>query len=145
AADEAVLGLQGDRAGRADPLSDVEPFADALGAVVGDGDVPDLAFGDEVVEGGDGLLERRVRVVEVGVVYVDGVGAEALEGGFGGGFDVRSGEALELGVLGDLGGDEDVLVAVLGEPGADDGLGLAAGVAGGPGGVGVGGVDEVAA
>jgi hypothetical protein len=44
----------------------------------------------------------------VGVVEVDVVGAEAPQGGVGGGLDVGGGQAAELGVLADLRGDDDV-------------------------------------
>ncbi len=92
------------------------------------------------------MLSTRgvVGVVEVRVVDVDGVDAEAGQRGVDGGPDRFGGHAGELRVVTYFGGDHElVAVAAAGQPFADDGFGLAAGVALGPERVGVGGVQEV--
>jgi hypothetical protein len=60
--------------------------------------VADLALLDELVERAQGLLERRVGVVGVGVVEVDVVALEALERFGAGSLDVLAGEALTVGL-----------------------------------------------
>ena len=93
------------------------------------------------------LVERRVRIVGVGVVEVDVVGLQALERLVDGDADVagRQSRAVGLALPTLVASTTDVAVAARGEPLADHRLGLAADVAGRERGVGVGGVDEVAA
>jgi hypothetical protein len=82
----------------------------------------------------------------VRVVEVDRVDAEPAEAGLDAAADAVARRALRGLVRADLGGDDEVVgAATRREPAADDLLGLAAGVAGLPRGVDVGGVDEVAA
>ena len=64
-----VLGLQG-----GDGVDGVGP-TDRGGAGLGQADVPDLALGDQLGQGADGVLDGRVRVDPVLVVQVDVVGA----------------------------------------------------------------------
>ena len=105
-----------------------------------------LARLHQLVERADDLLDRHLGLVEVRVVEVDVVGAQAAQGRVGGGLDVDAGQPRVLGVLADLGGDHDVgAVAARLDPLADDGLGLAALVARDPRRVRVGRVEEVAA
>ena len=106
----------------------------------------DLALAHERVEGAEGLLEGRRRVVGVGVVEVDAVGPEAAERVLGGRPDRLRREVVQARELADLRRDDDpVAVAPRGHPAAEDRLRLAPRVARHPGGVDVGGVDEVAA
>jgi hypothetical protein len=51
--------------------------------------VPDLALGDQLGQGADGVLDGCVRVDSVLVVQVDVVCVEPLEGALDGGADVR--------------------------------------------------------
>jgi hypothetical protein len=62
--------------------------ADRVGPCLGQADVADLALGDQVGQGADGLLDGRVRVDPVLVVQVDVVGAEPLERALDRGADV---------------------------------------------------------
>ncbi|GAB2927732.1 hypothetical protein GCM10027028_28040 [Streptomyces sundarbansensis] len=105
-----------------------------------------LAVLHQLVEGGDDLLDRNGLVVEVRVEEVDVVGAEPAQRCLCRALDGAGRQAPERGVGTGLGGDDDVgPVGAGGEPLADDGLGLTAPVALDPGGVRVGGVDDVAA
>ena len=114
--------------------------------VVGDADVADLARVDQLGERGDGLLERHRLVVEVRVVEVDVVGAEALERGVGGRRMLSAARPLKSGCwLTLVARTTSIAVAARVEPLAEDPLGVAAGVARHPRRVAVGGVDEVAA
>ena len=63
--------------------------ADRRGAGLGQADVQDLALGDQLGQGADGVLDRGVRVDPVLVVEVDAVGAEPLQGALDRGADVR--------------------------------------------------------
>ncbi len=140
------MGLEGDVPGEALALGEVEGGPQPLGADVGGGDVAHLAVLHQLVEGGDDLLDGDALVVEVRVEEVDAVGTEPGQRRVDGALDRTGGQAPVVGVGAGLGGDEDVVpVAAGGEPVADDGLRLAAPVAVDPGGVHVGGVDEVAA
>jgi hypothetical protein len=130
AGDQVVVGLEGDVAGQALAVGELEGLREPLRRDVGRGDVPHLARLHQLVERADDLLHRHFRPVEVGVVEVDVVGAEAPEGRVGGGLDGGGRQALELRMLADLGGDHDVRAIAAGPgPLADDGLGLTAGVA----------------
>ena len=62
-------------------------------------------------------------IITVGVVEVDVVGLEALQGSVDGGADISRILRLVLGVVADLRGDDDLVAVASGsEPGADDGL-----------------------
>src|SRR5699024_11005665 len=85
-------------------------------------------------------------IVTVGIVEVDVIGLQAFQGAVDGGADVGGILSLVIGMIADLRGDDDVVaVAAGGQPGADDGLGFAAGLPRQPRRVGFGGVEEVAA
>ena len=75
---QRVLGLVGDDAVEAHVVGDPQRRLDLVGGPLGDADVVDLALTDEVVEGPQGLLERRLVVEAVGLEQVDVVGAEPL-------------------------------------------------------------------
>ncbi len=140
------MGLEGDVAGLALGEGEVEGCLQALRGDVRGGDLADLAFVDEGVQGADDVGDRDGLVVEVGVEQVDAVGAEAAQGGFGGGPDGGGRQPFVLRVGAQLGGGDHVVApAALGEPAADQGLRFAARVALHPRAVRVGGVDEVAA
>src|SRR5690606_19754917 len=95
--------------------------------------------------GGRDLLDGALRLVVVGVVEVDVVGAEPLERCVDSRRDVGGGESLELRMPRDLRRDRHaVAVATPGEPAADDLLRFAAHVSVHPRGVRVGRVDVVA-
>src|SRR6266516_5508977 len=81
ALEEAVVVLGGDVAGAVFGAGDPVGFDDLPAGVVGGAGVADLALGDEVVEGGEGLLDGGVPVGLVLLVEVDVVGLEAAEAG----------------------------------------------------------------
>jgi hypothetical protein len=98
---------------------------------------------DQVGEDGDGLGERGGPVVDVGVVEVDVVGAEAAEAVVEGGPDGRGGQAFSVGGPGraagrdrlgpGLGGQDDPVpgpAAV--QPASEQPFALVAGAAAGP-------------
>src|SRR5699024_3119196 len=75
--------------------------------------------------GGDGVD----LIGTVGIVEVDVIGLQAFQGAVDGGADVGGILSLVIGMIADLRGDDDVVaVAAGGQPGADDGLGFAAGL-----------------
>ena len=80
---QGVLRLQ--RGDRVDGVG----AADRGGAGLGQADVQDLALGDQLGQGADGVLDGRVRVDPVLVVEVDAVGTQPLEGALDRGADVR--------------------------------------------------------
>ena len=86
---QRVLRLQ--RGDRVDGVG----AADRVRPGLGQADVADLALGDELGQGADGVLDRRVRVDAVLVVEVDVVGAEPLQRTLDRGADVR-GTAVEV-------------------------------------------------
>ena len=101
--------------------------------------MPHPAAADELVDGEKRLLERNLGVVDVQVEQVDPIGAQATQRRVDGRRDRRGGEARMFGALADFRRDHEVVaVAALAHPGADHGLATTRGV-------GVGGVDEVAA
>ena len=53
--------------------------ADRGGASLGQPDVADLARGDELGQGADGVLDGRLRIDAVLVVQIDVVGAQPLQ------------------------------------------------------------------
>ncbi len=107
----------------------------------------DLARLDQLTERPQRLRQRRVGVVEVGVVEVDRLDPEPLQRVVGRLADRLRTQVVEAGEFPYLGRDDEVL-ALAGagrQPFADDRLRLAAAVAGDARHVDVGGVDEVAA
>jgi hypothetical protein len=109
--------------------------------------VADLARLDQLTERPQRLRQRRVGVVEVGVVEVDRLDPEPLQRVVGRLADRLRTQVVEAGEFPYLGRDDEVL-ALAGagrQPFADDRLRLAAAVAGDARHVDVGGVDEVAA
>ena len=140
---QVVLRLERHGAGEALPVGVCDPLPLAVHGEVRQSDVAHHPLADQRVEGACHVLDALGLVVEVGVVQVDAVRAETLQGGPCRGRDGGRGEPVELGMGGHLGGDQDpVAAAAGGEPASDDRLGLAAVVAGRPVRVAVGGVDE---
>ncbi len=80
---QGVLGLQ-----RGDRVHGVGA-ADRVRAGLGQADVADLAFGDQVGQRADGLLDGGIRVDPVLVVQVDVVDAQPLQRALDRGADVR--------------------------------------------------------
>ena len=82
----------------------------------------DLALGDELCEGADGVLDRGVGVDTVLVVQVDAVGAEPLQRPLKRGADVIRaavqvvGTAAGVGDEAELGGEYDLVAAILDRP-----------------------------
>ena len=129
---QRVLGLQ-----RRDRVHGVRP-ADGVDPGFGQADVADLALGDQLGEGADDLLDRRVRVDPVLVVQVDVVGVEPAQRSFDGDADVL-GAAVGPDSAGvrhepELGGEHHLVAAAL-EGAADEFLV-------GVGAVDLGGVDQ---
>ncbi len=110
------------------------------------GNVTHLPGRDQGVQRRHGLFQGRVRIVGVRVVEVDPVGPEAAQRVLHRLTDHLPSESGKALPAAHLGGDDHLVPDLTGgEPAADDRLGLAAAVAGSPLGVGVGGVDEIAA
>src|SRR6266568_709361 len=80
---QGVLGLQ-----RGDRVHGVGA-ADRGGAGLGQADVADLALGDQIGQGADGVLDVGLRIDPMLVVQVDVVGAEPLQGALDRDADVR--------------------------------------------------------
>lgn len=140
---EVVVRLEGDRKRQAVPAGYAEPLGHAVGGVVRQSDGADLAGFHESVEGRGGLLQGRRGIVEMRVVQVDPVGSQTQQRLVGRRGNRGGGEALVLGVLAHLRGDEHTVASPgCRQPAAEDDLRFAAGMAGRPGGVHVGGVDE---
>ena len=141
------MRLQGDVAGQALALGDLERLGQPRRRVVGGGDLADLARLDQLAEGAERLRQRRVGVVEVGVVEVDRLDPEPAQRVLGGGLWIVSARRLSspasLPTL--VAMTNSSRVAARRQPLADDRLRLAAFVARGARHVDVGGVDEVAA
>ena len=139
------MRLHSDGFGDTEVSRDAHPFANPLGRIVRHGGVAHEPVSHERAERRNRLFERGLGVVVVGVVQVDRVDAEALEGCLGRGAHVRSREPAELGVLADLRRDDQVLACTrpCGQPLADDPFALAARVSGHPCAVGIRRVDEV--
>ncbi len=132
--------------GRAGPLG-------APGGVVGAAEHPHLAVADQAVEGSECFLQGDGPVLDVRPVHVDAVRAQASQAVLRGLAYHRRRQSLgrlqagagDGGPGAHLGGDHHVVVpAAVGQPAADGPLALVAGPAGGPEGVVVGGVDEIA-
>ncbi|MBG9885263.1 hypothetical protein ABE10_01405, partial [Bacillus toyonensis] len=92
-----------------------------------DADVEGLALSNDVGEGLEGLLQRRLVVVPMRLVEIDVVGAEATEGAVDRLHDVLATEAGVVRSLGaggevDLGEDLQALAALAGEGFAEDDL-----------------------
>ena len=77
--DQVVLHLRGDGCLQTPVVSDPQGLGDLPGGMVGQADVADLARPDQIVIGGEGLLQWRVRVGVVGVVEIDVVGLQTAE------------------------------------------------------------------
>ena len=143
ATQQVVLVLQRDDRWKALALDHLECELEALASEVRKSDIAHAAGGDELAEGAERLLERRLRVVVVDVVEVDVVAAQASQRRLGAGEDGFAGETR---VRRDLRRDDDApAVAARGHPVADDRLRFTARVARHPGRVAGGRVDEVAA
>ena len=113
-------------------------LAEQVGVGVGQADGSDLALDDLLVQRTERLVDGHVRVGAVQLEEVDPVRAESAERGVDGLPDaagMSAGDALVVGGVPELGGDDDV-VAPSAECGAEVRLG-------GPAAVDVGGVEEV--
>lgn len=107
---QGVFGLQ-----RGDRVHGVRA-TNRLRRGLGQADAQDLAFGDQLGHGADGLLDGGVLVDPVLVVEVDPVGAQALQGALDGGADVGRTAVEQAGSVPGMGQDaefcgEDDLVA----------------------------------
>jgi len=144
AVEQVVARLQDAEAGEAALLGDPQRLAQPVLRVVRRPDRSHEALAHELVEGAQRLLERRREVVVVRVVEVEALDAEARERSLR-----RPPQRIAAQVARPAGlrRDHDVRLpgSAVREPRADERLRLPAGVAVDPGGVGVGGVDEVAA
>jgi hypothetical protein len=133
-----VLGR--DHAGPVLPPGDPVAVGDPVAGVVGRAGVADLALDDQLVQGGDRLLERRLGVGAMVLVEVDVVGLEPAQARLDRPADVAAGATRLLLVAAhpraELGGEHDLVPAAL-EDLAKERLRPAA-VA-----VGVGGVEQV--
>ncbi len=112
---------------------------------IGHADVAYLAGADEVVEGGQGLLDRRVDVPVMQPVEVDVIGPQPAQRVLAGGDDRLAPRASAVRIAGieiaaELRGDDQAIAlgGIVADMVADDLFGVALGVA-------VRGVDEVAA
>jgi hypothetical protein len=91
--------------------------ADGGDPCLGQADVADLAPGDQLGQGADGVLDRGIGVDAVLVVQVDVVGAEAPQGAFDRGADVGwaavedTGAAAGVGDHAELGRHHDLVAA----------------------------------
>ena len=142
ALDQVVVRLQHGELGEPVLALELEGRGQPLGRVVRRAEVAHRAGAHERVERAQRLLERRVLVVEVGVVEVDAVGPEALERGPRLALDVVGAQVADrAAAAADLRGEDDrVARAALGHPAPDDRLRAAVLDE-----IGVRGVDEVAA
>ena len=146
AGQQVVVRLDSDRHGEALAGRDLEPLPHPLRRVVRQAQVAHPAGADQAVADPHLLLDRDRLVVVVGVVQVDAVGAQPLERLVQRRLDVRGRQARARRLRADLGGQHDLLaIPARLEPFAEHRLGVAALAALGPGGIGVGGVDEAAA
>ncbi len=126
---QVVVRLADDRRGDALRLAFAHHLGNAPAAEVRQAEVADLAAADQVADRGDGLGQRRVRVVAVQVVDVDVVGAEPRRGcrRRPAGSSAARGRRLPAwkgNALRDLGREDPLAPARL-DRGADDALGLA--------------------
>jgi hypothetical protein len=110
---QGVLRLQG-----GDPVDGVGA-ADGVHPRLGQADVADLALGDQLGQGADGVLDRGVGVDAVLVVQVDVVGAEPPQGAVDRGADVGraavevAGAAAGVGDHAELGRHHDLVAAAV--------------------------------
>ena len=91
--EHAVLRLVGDDPVEAHLPGDPQRGRDLLGPPLRDAHVQHLALADQVVEGAQGLLQRRLVVVAVGLVQVDVVGPQPAQRAVRGLHDVLAGQA----------------------------------------------------
>jgi len=118
--------------------------------VVRGADVAHLALAHQVVEGAQRLLERGLAIVPVRLVEIDVVRLQPAQRVLDTVHDVLARKPRVVRSRSHrshhLGGDErGVTILARGQPLPEHDLGLAAGIAGGPARIDVGGVDEVAA
>ncbi len=146
---QIVPGLQGLVAGQALVPGQAERLGQARGGVVRGPDGAHLAGLDQLAEGAERLLQRRVGIVRMRLVEIDPVRAQALQRAVDRLHHVGAGQALALpGHLhAELGGDHHLVATptALGQPAADHALGFPARVAGDPEGIDVRRVDQVEA
>lgn len=125
------MRLQRDRRGVTVLFGDPQPLPDAVGAVVGDSEVANLARDDQCIEGFERFFERSLRVVEMRVVEIDAVRLQAPQRRLSCRRDVVGLQALEIGMATHLGGDDDVVLqSPIGDPFPDDRFGFPTGIAG---------------
>src|SRR5258708_7855523 len=90
---QAIAGPGRGEASQPERLAPADGADQLLGEEVRGAYVPDLSGVDEVVQGAQGLVDRRRRVVSVQLVQVNVVGLEATQRGVEGGHDVLPGIA----------------------------------------------------
>src|SRR6516162_3669710 len=125
---EIVERLQALEARQVLPLTHLQGLSETGRAMVGSADRPYLAFPDEAIIGLQRLLEVSLGIVDMGLVEIDVVGLEPLQGGLDGFGDLRLGQALApIGPLpAAFGRDDDALApAAALQPIAQDDLGFA--------------------
>jgi hypothetical protein len=120
-------------------LGDVERRRQPFGGIVGGADRAHLAGPHQRVERPERLLERRLRIVLMGVIKIDRLDPEPAQRGLRRRLDMRGGKPA---CIADLGRDHDVPAAAPLQPFADQGLRFAAFVPRNPRRIDVGRVDE---
>ncbi len=93
---EVVVGLEAFVAGPGVFFAEAEGFGQTVFVVVGSADDAHLAFLDELRVGLEGFVERGGGIVFVGLIEVDVIRLQALEGGFDFAENVGFREALVL-------------------------------------------------
>ena len=141
AVEHVVVGLRHDRPRHAQPVGDADHVGDLPAAEIGKAPMADGALGDQLAQRTDHLVQRRRLVVEMQVVEVDRLGLQPLARHLRGPGDPgrrQAARSLDIGDrVADLGRQHAIGAALLQEP-PQHRLGLAAGI-------GIGGVDEIAA
>ena len=130
---EAVVVLHRREPFEVQRIAGVEGLRELVGPHRRAADVAHLIPADGVVERLQGLLDRRVVVPPMGLIEVDGIYPEPVEGVLEFLLDGLPGEPLCVGVvvvhrIEDLGGEHQPVAVVARERVADDALGLAPGV-----------------
>src|SRR5215831_8930288 len=126
AEEQVVPRLYAVEAGQPQRLGPADGSHELIDEEVRAADVADLPLVDQVVEGAEGLIDRRLEVVPVELVEVDVVGLQAPQGGLDGGEDVLAGvaavEGRRPGRGEALGGDDEPVPPAV-QPAPEDLLG----------------------